>query len=64
MTQIGQPTNDSRSRTARAMKRRQRWMLLLAFEVLVFGFTQAALKPVRRAGITIEITLTPNHVVT
>ncbi len=46
------------------MKRRQRWMLLLAFEVLVFGFTQAALKPVRRAGITIEITLTPNHVVT
>lgn len=39
-------------------------MLLLAFEVLVFGFAQASFHPVRPAGITIEMAVTPNHVVT
>ena len=46
------------------MTRKQCWMLLLAFEVLVFGFSQAAVQPVRRPGISVETTVTPNHVVT
>ncbi|MFD0937458.1 hypothetical protein [Methylobacterium trifolii] len=45
------------------MPRRHKWLLLLAFEILVFGFAQAEFHPVRR-GILIETTITPNHVVT
>lgn len=62
MTVIGQPP---RPRTARPrVTRRQRWMLVLAFEVLVYGFAQAAYHPVKPAGIVVETTVTPNHVVT
>ncbi|WP_279605389.1 MULTISPECIES: hypothetical protein [unclassified Methylobacterium] len=39
-------------------------MLLVAFEVLVLGFTLAACFPIRPAGIVVETTVTPNHVVT
>ncbi|MCJ2143009.1 hypothetical protein [Methylobacterium sp. E-066] len=46
------------------MSRKQCWMLLLAFEVLVFGVSQSVFSPVRQAGITIEMSVTPNHVVT
>jgi hypothetical protein len=49
---------------ARAMRRRHRWMLLLAFEFMVFGFTQAVLRPIEPPGILVEQTLSPNHVVT
>ena len=64
MTLIDPTTIPSPVRRDRAITRRQRWMLLLAFEILVFGFAQASLHPVRRAGIVIETTVTPNHVVT
>ena len=64
MTRIDRPTIPSPVRRGRAVARRHRWMLLLAFEVLVFGFAQASFHPVRRAGILIETTVTPNHVVT
>lgn len=64
MTRIDRPTIPSQVRRDRAITRRHRWMLLLAFEVLVFGFAQASFHPVRRAGILIETTVTPNHVVT
>lgn len=64
VTLIGHPGIGSQIRRARTMTRRQRWMLLLAFEVLVFGFAQAVYQPVRRPGITVETTVTPNHVVT
>ncbi|WP_375465092.1 hypothetical protein [uncultured Methylobacterium sp.] len=47
-----------------SMPRRHRLMLLAAFEILVFGFAQAEFHPVRPAGILIETTVTPNHVVT
>lgn len=47
----------------RPMRRLHKLMLLLAFEILVFGFTQAHLgRPSR--GISVETTVTPNHVVT
>ena len=39
-------------------------MLLLAFEILVLGFAQSMFQPVRQTGITIEMSVTPNHVVT
>lgn len=59
MSTTGQPT-----RSASAMPRRHRLMLLLAFEILVVGFVQAMVQPVRRSGITIEMSVTPHHVVT
>lgn len=46
------------------MPRRHKLMLLAAFEILVFGLAQAEFHPVRPAGILIETTVTPNHVVT
>lgn len=46
------------------LRRRHRWMLLLAFEVLVFGFAQAVYRPIERPGISVEQVFTPNHVVT
>jgi hypothetical protein len=46
------------------MTRKQCWMLLLAFEILVLGFAQSVFQPVRQPGITIEMSVTPNHVVT
>ena len=45
------------------MARRHKWMLLLAFEILVFGFAQSGFQPVRR-GVMIEAPLAPNHVIT
>jgi hypothetical protein len=48
----------------RTVTRKQCWTLLLAFEVLVFGFAQAVYQPVRRPGVSIEMSVTPNHVVT
>jgi len=45
------------------MPRRHKLMLLLAFEILVFGFAQAEQR-YSRPGITIEMSITPNHVVT
>ena len=52
------------SRPAPALTRKHCWMLLLAFEILVLGFAQSMFQPVRQAGITIEMSVTPNHVVT
>lgn len=46
----------------RPMPRLHKLMLLLAFEVLVFGFAQAELE--RPRGITVETTVTPNHMLT
>lgn len=48
----------------RRMKRRHKLMLLVAFEVLVLGVAMAGFFPIRPAGILIETTVTPNHVVT
>ncbi len=46
------------------MTRKHRLMLLLAFEILVLGFAQALVQPPLRPGITIEMSVTPHHVVT
>jgi hypothetical protein len=46
----------------RPMPRLHKLMLLLAFEVLVFGFTQAQLE--RPRGVSVETTVTPNHMMT
>jgi hypothetical protein len=48
----------------RSLTRKQCWMLLLAFEILVLGVTQSVVRPVRQTGISIEMSVTPNHVVT
>lgn len=51
--------------TTRARRRRRHsWMLVLAFEVLVFGAAQSVLRPIRAPGIVVEQSFTPNHVVT
>ena len=42
----------------------QCWMLLLAFEIFVAGITQSLINPPRPAGVTIEMSVNPNHVVT
>lgn len=47
-----------------ARRRRHRWMLILAFEVLVFGFAQSVLRPIQPPGVVVEQTVAPNHVVT
>lgn len=47
----------------RRMARKHRLMLLLAFEILVFGFGQAHYNPMRR-GVVVDVSTTPNHVVT
>jgi hypothetical protein len=39
-------------------------MLLLAFEVLVFGAAQAVMRPIKPPGIAVEQTSRPNHGVT
>lgn|GEM_PF-960946 len=62
MSTIGQLTRSAPSRPT--LRRKHRLMLLLAFEILVLGFTQATIEPVRRPGITIEMSVTPHHVVT
>ena len=64
MPTIGQPSAPRPSRRKQPMTRKQCWMLVLAFEVLVFGVSQSVFRPVRPAGITIEMSVTPNHVVT
>ncbi len=51
-------------KTRRARRRRHGWMLVLAFEVLVFGAAQSVLKPIRPPGIAVEQTVKPNHIVT
>jgi hypothetical protein len=52
------------ARRGPALTRKHCWMLVLAFEILVFGFAQSRFQPVRQPGITIEMSVTPNHVVT
>lgn len=47
-----------------SLPRKHKLMLLVAFEVLVLGFALAEFFPIRPTGILIEISLTPNHVVT
>jgi hypothetical protein len=64
MPTIGQPSAPRPSRRKQPMTRKQCWMLILAFEVLVFGVSQSVFRPARQAGITIEMSVTPNHVVT
>jgi hypothetical protein len=64
MPTIGQPSPPASLRRKRTMTRKQCWMLVLAFEVLVFGVSQSIFRPARQAGITIEMSVTPNHVVT
>ncbi len=44
-------------------KHRLMLMLLLAFEILVFGLGQAHFNPVKR-GVVVDVSTTPNHVVT
>ncbi|MDQ0522870.1 hypothetical protein QO017_004206 [Methylobacterium gregans] len=38
-------------------------MLLLALQILVFGLGQAHFNPMKR-GIVVDVSTTPNHVVT
>ncbi|MHC2107950.1 MULTISPECIES: hypothetical protein [unclassified Methylobacterium] len=64
MTTIGQPCTPAQPSRKRSVTRKHCWMLVLAFEVLVFGASQSVFRPVRPAGITIEMSVTPNHVVT
>jgi len=64
MSTIGQPTASALSRRGQIMTRKQCWMLVLAFEVLVLGVSLSVFQPVRRTGILIEMSVTPNHVVT
>jgi len=45
------------------LPRKHRLMLLLAFEILVFGLGQAHFNPVKR-GVVVDVSTTPNHVVT
>lgn len=47
----------------RKLARKHRLMLLLAFEILVFGGAQAHYNPVKR-GVVVDVSTTPNHVVT
>lgn len=47
-----------------ARRRRHRWMLILAFEVLVFGCAQSVLRPIQAPGVVVEQAVAPNHVVT
>lgn len=50
-------------RLRRPLPRKHKLMLLAAFEIVVVGFAQApAYRPPR--GILIEMSVTPNHVVT
>ncbi|AWN42420.1 hypothetical protein [Methylobacterium durans] len=63
---VGRAPSEARPEMAagrRALSRRHKLMLLLAFETLVFGFAQAERHP-KRPGILIEMSVTPNHVVT
>lgn len=50
-------------RSARRLPRKHRLMLLLAFEILVFGLGQAHFNPMKR-GVVVDVSTTPNHVVT
>lgn len=47
-----------------ARRRRHRWLLILAFEVLVFGCAQSVLHPIQAPGVVVEQAVAPNHVVT
>jgi hypothetical protein len=60
----GQISSAAPPQRAPTMTRKQCWMLLLAFEILVLGFAQSMFQPVRQPGITIEMSVKPNHVVT
>jgi hypothetical protein len=51
------------TRPARRLPRKHRLMLLLAFEIVVFGLGQAHFNPVKR-GVVVDVSTTPNHVVT
>ena len=63
MTAIAAERSPADRLAGRPLRRRHRLMLLLAFEILVLGFAQAQIsRPAR--GISIETTVTPNHVVT
>ncbi|MCJ2085676.1 hypothetical protein MKK88_06655 [Methylobacterium sp. E-005] len=64
MSTTGPLVRSAPARFALRMPRRHRLMLLLAFEIMVLGFVQAMVQPVRRPGITIEMSVTPRHVVT
>ncbi|MBX9931159.1 MAG: hypothetical protein K2Y56_06425 [Methylobacterium sp.] len=46
----------------RALTRRQKLMLLAAFEIMVAGFTQATIHPYR-PGVAVEIPVIPGHVI-
>lgn len=63
MTAIGSFVSQAPSRR-RPLPQKHKLMLLIAFEVLVLGFALAEFFPIRPAGILIETTVTPNHVVT
>jgi hypothetical protein len=56
-------TASTSPRPARHLPRRHRLMLLLAFEILVFGGAQAHFNPAKR-GVVVDVSTTPNHVVT
>lgn len=58
------PVASTLTHDVRARRRRHCWMLLLAFEVLVFGATQSVLRPIKPPGIAVEQASQPNHVVT
>lgn len=44
------------------MKLWHKLLLLAAFEILVVGFTQAHLHPIR-PGVTVEVPIHPGHVI-
>ena len=58
------PTSPMTGARRHVLPRRHRLMLLLAFEVLIFGAAQAVFSPIQRPGILVEQTVTPNHVMT
>lgn len=49
---------------SRKLPRRHCWMLVAAFEMLVLGITLSVLWPIHPPGVSVEQTLTPNHMMT
>ncbi|WP_082494686.1 MULTISPECIES: hypothetical protein [unclassified Methylobacterium] len=54
------PSHAVAPRPRRPLRLRHKLMLLVAFEILVAGFTQAGMKPYR-PGVAVELPGNPDH---